>query len=360
MSIRSSRRVYSVAFVADPLPALEAARGERDVVCIDKTVFDLYPAVAAVAAKGPYRLIEPCEEAKSFDALGDILADLLAGGLTKSDRLIAIGGGVTQDITAFTASILFRGIDWLFFPTNLLSQADSCIGSKTSINFGAYKNQLGGFHPPAQIVAAQAFLTTLPRRDLLSGLGEMMHYFCVSGREDFAWASPRIARAVDDPGGLGPLIRRSLAIKKDMIERDEFDAGPRNVFNYGHSFGHALESVSGYAIPHGIAVSFGMDLANCLAVRLGLLPAADRDEMRRALLPLLAGTVPDIGDGAAFFAALRRDKKNEGAVVKVILSRGLGQMFKTSLPLDAAAERCIRDYFAGAQWTKDLCETSEN
>ena len=143
-----------------------------------------------------------------------MLESLISGGFTKSDRLIAVGGGIIQDITAFTASILLRGVKWIFFPTNLLSQCDSCIGSKTSINFGEYKNQLGGFYPPQAIYIATSMLQTLPEPELRSGIGEMLHYFCVSGRDDFDWSKPKLKPALEHGKELDELIHRSLSIKE--------------------------------------------------------------------------------------------------------------------------------------------------
>src|SRR5207244_7259170 len=121
-------------------------------------------------------------------ALGPVIEDLIGRRFTKKGRLVAIGGGIVQDVTAFTASILFRGVGWVFFPTSLLAQCDSCIGSKTSINVGAYKNQLGNFWPPRSVLIDLAFLDTLGEREIRSGIGEMLHYFFVTGEDDVRWA----------------------------------------------------------------------------------------------------------------------------------------------------------------------------
>lgn len=352
--IRASRRTYPVTFVDDGAAALRGTLREGDFLIVDSHVASLHPALHDTLATFPHRLVEPTESAKSYEALGPVIAQLIERRFTRNNRLVAVGGGIVQDITAFIASILFRGVDWLFFPTNLLAQCDSCIGSKTSINFGAYKNQLGGFYPPAAIFIDVGFLRTLPAREIRSGLGEMMHYFLVSGEPDVAWAEPRLDAAFGSPGVLRELIHRSLAIKQPMIERDEFDEGPRNVFNYGHSFGHALESTTSYAVPHGIAVSFGMDLANCLSARASLMPMAVRNRVRPLLARIWHGTdLPEI-DLDRFLAALTRDKKNEGAQIKVILTRGPGDMFKTTLALDASTRTFIARFFRERLYLCDL------
>ena len=171
---------------------------------------------------------------------------------------------------------MYRGVDWIFFPTTLLAQGDSCIGSKTSINFGKFKNQVGGFYPPVNIYIDLAFLATLKDIDIKSGLGEMCHYYIVAGEEDFMRYKREYDFALSDKNVLAGIIARSLEIKKGYIEIDEFDQKERQVFNYGHSFGHAIESLTDYRIPHGIAVSYGMDMANFISVKLDYIPETIR------------------------------------------------------------------------------------
>lgn len=350
IKITSYRGEYFVQFVDSCLATFQEQVAANDFVVIDRNICELYPELAALATSRPHRIVAPSEQSKSYEALMPLIEQLIEGRFTKANQLVAIGGGIIQDITAFTASILYRGVDWTFFPTNLLTQCDSCIGSKTSINFGAYKNQLGGFHPPKAVFIDLNFLDSLPARDFHSGLGEMLHYFLVSGREDFEWAKDRLQPAVTDRGLLRELLRRSLAIKKAMIEVDEFDTGPRNVFNFGHSFGHALESATDYEVPHGIAVSYGMDLANLISARQGLIPVALRNEIRPVLAEVWEGTPVPALDHDRFVDALRRDKKNENAEIKVILTRGIGDMFKTTLELNADTVDFIKGYFGDRLW----------
>ena len=164
-----------------------------------------------------------------------------------------------------------------------MAQGDSCIGSKTSINFGEYKNQIGGFYPPNKIYIDLNFLDTLSSGDLQSGLGEMSHYFVVAGEKDFTDYKNHYDMALTNKKVLEKIISNSLKIKKNYIEIDEFDQNKRQIFNYGHSFGHAIESLTNYAVPHGIAVSFGMDIANYISVKRKLLDNAVRLEIRELL-----------------------------------------------------------------------------
>lgn len=352
--IHSYRHDYTIHFIKDYISALKDQISGREVLLIDKGVFKLYKDIVGILEIQRVILVDANEDTKSFQALEAPIDRLLSMGISKTDHLIAIGGGVTQDVTSFIASILFRGIPWIYFPTNLLSQADSCIGSKNSINFKSFKNQLGNFYPPTKIYISPEFLKTLSEKDILSGLGEMMHYFCVSGKDDFLWAKEIYTNAGWKKDGFGPLIQKSLSIKKQMIEIDEFDAGPRNVFNYGHSFGHALETATNYSLPHGVAVCYGMDLANCISVKLGHVSKVFRNNVREALTHIWGKSNLHLDELATFFLSLGRDKKNEGNDIKVILTRGFGDMFKTTLEINNDTKQFIADYFNNKQWENNI------
>ena len=151
MNIRSSRYEYSVEFVDAYGETMQRDLLPTDYLIIDENVLRRHETMRLRAESFPHIIITASEEAKSFSNLAPVIEELIGRRFTKQNRLVAIGGGVIQDITAFIASILFRGVDWLFFPTSLLAQCDSCIGSKTSINFGPYKNQLGSFFPPRKV-----------------------------------------------------------------------------------------------------------------------------------------------------------------------------------------------------------------
>lgn len=332
LSIRSSKTTYNVRFEDDFASVLAEQLQPGDHIVVDANILELYRAKIEPLLEGmQHTIITPSEEQKSYQAITSFIETLLETGFRKNNRLFAIGGGITQDIVAFTASIMFRGVSWIFYPTTLLAQCDSCIGSKTSINFGSYKNQLGGFYPPAEIINDLSFLDTLSPLDFRSGMGEMLHYFLVSGEEDFQRIRREYDDAMTDKAVLRGLVHHSLDFKKGYAERDEFDQGPRNVFNYGHSFGHAIESITQYRIPHGIAVSFGMDIANAISAKLGLITEEERLRIRPILeknwdeLRLDEVTVDNL------LEALSKDKKNVGNQINVILTRGLGDMFKSPL-----------------------------
>lgn len=346
-SVKSLRCDYQVGFVDDFAVALAAELTPGDFLLVDRNLSKLYaPRLEPLLAAQPHLLLIANEGQKEFSALGLIIEQLIAQGFRKNHRLVAIGGGVIQDISGFIASVLYRGVEWLFTPSTLLAQADSCIGSKTSVNFGSYKNQLGSFYPPSHIYIDPGLLETLSELEMRSGMGEMIHYFLISGRKDFEFIRDTYRACLKDKDALRKAIARSLAIKREMVQRDEFDQGSRQIFNYGHSFGHAIETLTEYTVPHGVAVSFGMDLANFLSARLGYIDEGLRQEIR----PLL---VANWGDArfsqvgvTGLIQALGKDKKNEGSQIKVILTKGLGQMFKTTLEVDTRCRGWLEEYFA--------------
>jgi len=349
-SIQSYRGEYRVEFTGDIAAVLAKQVAPADLVVMDTRIHELYPALPNVLSERAVILVEATEEAKSFDQVAPLIQTMIDRNMGKGSRLVAIGGGVVQDLVSFAASIFKRGMDWVFVPTTLLAQCDSCIGSKTSINFRETKNQLGSFHPARVIYIDMNFLQTLPAIELRAGLGEMFHYYLVSSEEDYRWAAARVANALDDGAILTDFIARSLSIKKAMIERDEFDAGPRNVFNYGHTFGHALEVATQYAVPHGIAVAIGMELANRVSVRMGLLEDAVRRDIHGALRHIWSADDCPAVETEAYWGAIRQDKKNVGNQINVILSRGIGDMFKTPLPVDNEMADFINHYLRGQRW----------
>jgi len=346
MEIKSSLRNYNLSIVDDFKPVLEKVYHENDFLIVDEKVYNLFKEKIS-NSKWNDRLIkiEALEETKSYLALADVIEQLIEGGFKKNNTLIAIGGGITQDVAAFTASILYRGVDWIFFPTTLLAQGDSCIGSKTSINFGKYKNQIGNFYSPREIFVDLKFLETLDEIDLTSGLGEMAHYFLVSSEEDFHRFKNEYQPARENSDVLRELLKRSLEIKKSYIEIDEFDKKERQVFNYGHSFGHAIESLTNYKIPHGVAVSIGMDISNFMSVKYGYLNEGKRMEMRALLEQVWKGySIEDI-NLKNMENALRKDKKNKGNLLGLILSAGPGKTFKEFKELDENFSSWLKEYF---------------
>jgi 3-dehydroquinate synthase len=344
--VKSIVHDYEVQFIDDVKKTLNESLREGDFIIIDNNVKELYLEVFKdTLYKYAHIGIDATEKQKSYQEVTPIIQQLIDNGFRKNHRLIAVGGGITQDVTAFISSIMYRGVSWLFFPTTLLAQGDSCIGSKTSINFGKYKNQIGGFYPPNKIFIYPSFIDTLEEADIKSGIGEMLHYFIVAGESDFSFFRDNYQQAFTDKVVLADIISRSLEIKKGYIEIDEFDKNERQVFNYGHSFGHAIESLTNYRVPHGIAVSFGMDMANFISVKLGFIPQKIRDEIRKVTEDIWKGfTIGDI-DLETFKKALSKDKKNVGTKLGLILNKGYGSIFKNIMEADDNFSNWMEEYF---------------
>ncbi len=344
--VKSKIHDYKVLFIDNFEQTLNAALKEGDFIIIDNNIIKNYHSQTKFALqKHNYIGIDATEPQKSYQGIITIIQTLIENGFRKNHRLIAIGGGITQDVTAFISSIIYRGVDWIFFPTSLLAQGDSCIGSKTSINFGEYKNQVGGFYPPNQINIYPGFIDTLSDSEIKSGMGEMLHYFIVSGREDFQLYKDLYKEAFQNKEILSRIIARSLEIKKGYIEKDEFDQNIRQVFNYGHSFGHAIESLTKYRVPHGIAVSYGMDIANFLSVKMGLIPENIRTEIRNVAKTFWPGFPLEDIDVETFIQALSKDKKNVGNQLGLILNKGYGQIFKQLVDADDRFVETMHEYF---------------
>lgn len=342
--VKSSRGDYFVNFglCVETLPD---QLNIGDVVIIDEVIAELYPTVINAIGDSEKIFIEATETVKSYQSIGRIIEAILSTGFSKNNKLVAIGGGVTQDVTSFAASIMLRGVDWTFFPTNLASQCDSCIGSKTSVNLGSYKNLLGGFYPPKEILIDFTFCESLNNIDICAGLGEMMHYFLNDGSDSLEKLGVEIKKAKTDHHLLSKLIERSLLIKRKMVEIDEFDQGPRRVFNYGHTFGHALESSTNFAVPHGIAVAYGMDLANIISWKLGLIDNSLRNNIRPILQDIFEIFPIPPFKIESYFDALMKDKKNLEGKLNVILTRGLGDMYQTHFELTDEMRTLISDFF---------------
>lgn len=344
MNIKSFYGNYTVHF--NDAIDYESIIKPGDIVVIDRIVYDEYKdEFGAILTNENMIVIDATEEQKSYAGLIPIIEEIIGRGFHKNNKLVAIGGGITQDCVAFMASIMYRGVDWELIPTTLLAQCDSCIGSKTSINFANYKNQIGGFYPARNIYIAPHFLRTLTEKEMKSGLGEMLHYYIVGGESDFDFFAKNYVKSMDDYDVLQKLIRRSLEIKKGYIEIDEYDKKERQIFNYGHSFGHAIESLTDYTVPHGIAVSYGMDIANYVAVQMGMLSNEVRKRIRKVTEFFWSEDDIKVFDVERYVNLLRKDKKNKGNKLGIILCSGFGKLAKYMVDADKEFLNTLEKYF---------------
>jgi len=341
LTIKSYRGDYKVNFNNS-----EIKLEDGSFILIDSNVNRLYPELASGLDPDKVIVIEANEENKSLKFCREMIACLLEKGVKKNHKLVGIGGGIIQDITGFVASILFRGLEWSFYPTTLLAQADSCIGSKTSINFSNVKNLVGTFYPPKEIVCNTNFLETLEKSEIKSGIGEILHYYIYDGNPKTFEIEKNYHNLLNDRSALMPHIQESLKIKKQMIQKDEFDVDQRRLFNYGHTFGHAIEGLSNYEIPHGQAVTLGMDLANYISYRMGFLSLEKFD----LLNDVLTKNKPDfdVTDRIdEYMALLSKDKKNINNSIVCILASDFGKLFVHKVDDKEALKKIILEFFGG-------------
>ncbi|HET8542000.1 MAG TPA: hypothetical protein VFL83_19140 [Anaeromyxobacter sp.] len=326
MTIPSRLRDYTVHFQDDgAFVAGLVARFPQRLFVVDENVWRAWSGGLLGTIPEQDRIVFPVsEERKTLAGVEEIYDRLMARSAKKNATLVSIGGGIVQDVTGFAASTLYRGIHWVFVPTTLLAQADSCVGSKTSLNYKRYKNLVGTFYPPAEIHVHAPFLASLREDDFRSGLGEVAKLHLMGGAAATGTLVAELPRLLARAAGpLHGAIRRSLEIKLSYMEGDEFDTGRRNLLNYGHCFGHALETTSDYAIPHGQAVIVGMLLANAAATRRGLLSRATAARLAETLLlPCLSVTVREEHLAVdPLLAAMRQDKKRIGDGLVMVMLR---------------------------------------
>ena len=327
LTVRSRFGNYQVVFYKD-FSFFRSLKKSNFYFIVDRQIFKLYKEkLFNKVDKKKLILLDAKEETKTIGKVQTIYASLLENSINKNVTVVSVGGGVIQDVSGFVASTLFRGIKWFYVPTTLLAQADSCIGSKTSINFRKYKNLLGTFYPPVKIYISSAFLKTLEMKDFYSGLGEIIKLQLMDiDAGKFRNLVSHIKRVQEgkDSALLLSLIESSLRIKKHYIEKDEFDHGVRNLLNYGHTLGHALESVSNFRISHGMAVILGVIYANILSVNrrlqseksfkfvtnFFLLPNAHLDMLKLK---------SDYFDKAKLMRLVKRDKKQVSSKLTFII-----------------------------------------
>jgi 3-dehydroquinate synthase len=345
ITIASHRGSYEAIFTSETAGLLASDLADGAFFLLDEKVVELYPQICAqLVTSGRSIVVTATERNKNLDRIPELAEELLQKGIRRDAALVAVGGGITQDIACFLASVLMRGIAWKFYPTTLLAQADSCIGSKSSINVGKVKNSAGTFWPPKSVIIDRAFLKTLPDAEVRSGIGEIIKVHVIDGPKTFDGLAAEYGDLLRDPARLQRAVRRSLEIKRRIIEVDEFDTGPRQVLNYGHTFGHAIESATNYGIPHGIAITIGMDMANFMSVAQGELPATDRARMKVVTDRNSHGfeTTPIPFD--RFASAIKGDKKVSASGITVILPNRQSIPTRVRLPLGDRFFEVCRNY----------------
>ncbi|MGH8853708.1 MAG: bifunctional shikimate kinase/3-dehydroquinate synthase AroKB [Telluria sp.] len=325
--------------------------GGKAAIVTNTTVAPLYLAKVAGALRAGGRevveiVLPDGEEHKTWQSLNLVYDALLGAKCDRKTTIVALGGGVIGDLAGFAASSYMRGVPFVQVPTTLLSQVDSSVGGKTGINHPLGKNMIGAFYQPRAVIADTSTLDTLPARELSAGLAEVIKHGAILDAAYFEWIEQNIGKLVArEPDAMAYAIARSCEIKAEVVRKDEREGGLRAVLNFGHTFGHAIESGLGYGNwLHGEAVGCGMVMAADLSARLGLIDVATVERVRALVkaagLPTVA---PDLGE-ERWIELMAVDKKNEGGAIKFILLKPLGSPSITTVPpevLRATLAACV-------------------
>lgn len=325
MIIKSNLHEYNVNIETDFSFVEELVKCQNSLFVIDKNLYNLYKkTLFKQISEDRLIVLEALEDNKVIETVLTICDAMTNIPAKRNANLISFGGGIIQDITGFTANILYRGIHWTFVPTTLLAACDSCIGSKTSLNYKQYKNLLGTFFPPESIHICPLFFKTLSDKDFLSGLGEVVKFNIMSGIEGLERIEGDIKGLLQrDEKLLSSYLKSSLNYKKPFIEADEFDRGVRIHLNFAHTFGHSFETVSSYDIPHGTAVAMGMIVANRISLKRGYLTESVVLRSENVLKQIIdASYLQYEFDISKLIDAIRKDKKQTSDQLTAILIHG--------------------------------------
>jgi 3-dehydroquinate synthase len=268
------------------------------------------------------------EENKRLSEVEKICGAFLDAGLDRASMIVALGGGVPGDMAGFVASIFMRGIPFVQIPTTILAQVDSSVGGKTGVNHPLGKNTIGAFHQPRAVIMDMSLLTTLPERELRAGMAEVIKHGVIADAALFDYCESHVDAIMHwDLAALEFPVRRSCEIKTGVVAEDEKEHGLRAILNYGHTFGHAIEAVTGYGrFLHGEAVALGMVAAGQMARDLALVDDVFVERQRRCIAAYgLPATFPELDVDAAV-EAMKKDKKARAGTLKFILSTGIGSV----------------------------------
>lgn len=341
---RSYEIVIGRGVLGDDSAYPQAGNASTAIVVSNDTVAKLFGArvrqeLGRSGRRVEFVILPEGEEHKVWGSVQQILDAMFAAHCDRDTVVYALGGGVVGDITGFAASCYMRGVAFVQLPTTLLAQVDSSVGGKTGINHPAGKNLIGAFYQPKRVLVDVDTLDTLPQRELIAGLAEVIKYGVACDVDFLGWIEANIELLVSrDKDALAEAIRRSCEIKARIVAVDERESGVRAILNFGHTFGHAIEVGAGYGTwLHGEAVGCGMVLATDLSRRLGLIDDALVHRIgsliRKAGLPV---TPPDLGE-QRFLELMQLDKKAQGGKLRFVLLEGAGRSAVRSVPPEVVA-----------------------
>jgi 3-dehydroquinate synthase len=352
VTIELGVRTYEILIGAGILDSPASWQGLPKVTSVmivtDTQVAPLYADRLATFLSNVYDRIDRIdlpagEKHKDWTTANQIFEAMLRSGHDRKALLVALGGGVVGDVAGFAAACYMRGIAYVQVPTTLLAQVDSSVGGKTAINHPLGKNMIGAFHQPLRVIADLDTLKTLPRREVVAGLAEVIKYAPIADATFLDWIEVNLpALLALDTGALRYAIKRSCEIKAGVVGDDEREAGLRAILNFGHTFGHAIETGLGHGEwLHGEAVGCGMVMAADLSARLGLIGPEYAARLERVIaaagLPVRG---PALGE-ARYLELMRGDKKSEGGEIRFVVIESPGRAGVRPVP-DALVASVLR------------------
>lgn len=334
LDIKSTPKNYNVIIDENDAPFVTISsvlqKNKKNILLIDANILKIYNPTLNIEPEKIF-IIEATENYKTLESVTKLLNFMQKNEITKSEQLVVVGGGITQEIGAFTCAIYKRGLSWIYFPTTLLSMCDSCIGGKASLNYNGAKNQLGLFSTPSEVYINYYFLKTLTECEINSGLGEILKSCIIGGDYFTAFYQENVINGkVKSLSSFKSLIMASLMIKKIIVEADEFESNERRSLNYGHTFGHAIEALSDYKIPHGQAVIAGMVLANKLSHKQGMLSENNLIILNQLCFDLINNTVLSSLKNYRFedlIDLIQKDKKTAGNQATFVMIKSPGDVY---------------------------------
>lgn len=346
-TVNSFPRPYQVNTISSIVEYQNLTNG-ADLLIIDRKVFDTYPL--SKTCNCPAFYIDASEENKNMSTVLNIIDFFIDNQVSKGSKVIAVGGGIVQDLCACACSLFRRGQPFVYLPTTTLGQLDSCVGAKCAVNTSKAKNILGLFSAPSEVVIPTLFIRSMPLIDHRAGLSEMLR-LCLTASLDSLESYLNFFPSIADPRHIDlsiytEALSLSLSIKKVVVDFDEYERDVRRSMNYGHTFGHSIEKLTDFSLPHGIAVLLGMHMANNFAMKIGLLPK----KVYRSISNAVRMTIKDVPinikslqilDPHNILDQFRFDKKGDGKSVPLILLKAPGEMVFHRYFFDSSANELV-------------------
>jgi 3-dehydroquinate synthase len=287
------------------------------------------------------------ERYKSLEWAGRLYQQLSEQRVERMTPILAMGGGVIGDLAGFVAATYMRGVPLVQIPTTLLAQVDSSTGGKVAVDHGELKNIVGSFYQPSLVIADVSTLATLPETEFTNGLSELIKHAIILDKDLFERLESGLGFLKTQDGVfLEEAIYRSVAIKAGVVEKDEQDRNLRNILNFGHTIGHALETVSEFKLQHGKAVAVGMVGAARISQRLGWLPGSETQRIERLIAGAGLPVIHSFPDIQKIIQVMKYDKKRAGGKIRFVLLRGIGEVFLSEDVTDSLVEEVLKELYA--------------